>query len=108
MFASGSAQITPETRQIIQGIAAALEGTEKDVVIAGHTDALPFTSDGYDNWDLSSGRANATRRVLVASGLKPGRIAGVSGLADTEPLLPQRPEAPDNRRVSITVLYPEG
>ncbi|MHA6327052.1 flagellar motor protein MotB [Roseivivax sp. CAU 1753] len=107
MFASGSARINNETRLIIEGIAKALEGVESSLVIAGHTDALPFTSEGYDNWDLSSERANATRRVLVAAGLEPMRIAGVSGLADTEPLLPERPDAPDNRRVSITVLYPE-
>jgi hypothetical protein len=34
-----------------------------------------------------------------------GRIASVEGKADREPLLKNNPEAPANRRLSITLLY---
>ncbi len=107
MFESGSARINRDTRLIIQSVATALANLPNDVMILGHTDALRFASEGYDNWDLSSERANATRRVLVAAGLDPDRIKGVSGLAHTDPLVPAQPEAPENRRISISVRYPE-
>jgi chemotaxis protein MotB len=107
MFASGSSRISDEARQIVDTVARALMALPNKVLISGHTDAVPFSGAGYDNWDLSAERANATRRLLLASGVEERRIARVSGLADTDPLIPERPDAPENRRVSIKLLYPE-
>ena len=42
--------------------------------------------------------------AMVASGLDPARIAEVVGRADAEPLLPDRPDDPRNRRISIVLL----
>lgn len=61
----------------------------------------------YDNWDLSSDRANATRRVFESSGVSLDRIIRVSGLADTQALVPENPEDPSNRRISVLLKYNE-
>lgn len=79
------------------------------IEVAGHTDAKPFANlSGYGNWELSSDRANAARRALVEMGLADARIDKVVGRAATVPLFPDAPEAPGNRRLSITLLRGTG
>ena len=105
MFASGSDQLSPEARRLLELVAAAVASGTDRLSIRGHTDSRPFASgSGSDNWLLSSDRANATRQALMALGLPPGRIAEVIGKADTEPRLPERPDDPGNRRISILLL----
>jgi chemotaxis protein MotB len=74
------------------------------LAIAGHTDGSPPSNPRQSNWELSADRANASRRVLQASGVPSARISSVSGKADSEPLFPDDPTLPGNRRVSITLL----
>ncbi|HEY0526862.1 MAG TPA: OmpA family protein, partial [Stellaceae bacterium] len=56
------------------------------------------------NWELSSDRANASRRALVQGGLPAERVARVVGMADREPLIADQPASPRNRRISIVLL----
>lgn len=108
MFASGSARIDSRTRDLIRVIGDAIADMKNDIVITGHTDAVPFTNSvGYSNWELSADRANATRRVLIDTGVSPTRIKRISGLASTEPLNIADPKAPENRRISVLMVYPE-
>ncbi|MGC9370092.1 MAG: flagellar motor protein MotB [Paracoccaceae bacterium] len=108
MFESGSAHIEDKTRDLIRIISEAIADLPNPVVISGHTDAVPFSRRaGYSNWELSADRANATRRVMVASGVSPARVARISGLADTMPLNAEDPEAPENRRISVLLEYPD-
>ena len=74
------------------------------ISIAGHTDAAPFPGPERTNWELSAERANAARRELEADGLAPDRMVRVEGLAAIDPLLPQTPLDPRNRRIAVTVL----
>lgn len=72
---------------------------------AGDADSQPFRrKDGYSNWELSSDRAQASRRVLVDVGLDPERIASVEGRASRDPLLPDDTRSQRNRRISILLL----
>ena len=108
MFATGSARIQDRTRELLRIIADAVVELPNEMTISGHTDSVPYTrSATYSNWELSADRANATRRVLLANGVSPERITRISGLADTAPLNPEMPDAPENRRISVTVQYPE-
>jgi len=108
MFNSGSAQIGAPVRDLIAIVGQAVAGIPNDIVISGHTDAVPYTNDvAYGNWELSTDRANATRRLLIAAGVNPNRITRISGLADTEPLNPENPDAPENRRISVLLAYPD-
>jgi chemotaxis protein MotB len=94
------------TQKLLQQVAATLKDLPNKISITGHTDSMPFRGgpNGYGNWELSGDRAQASRRVLVAGGLDPSRIAAVAGRADRDPLLPEDPTSPRNRRISIVLL----
>ena len=104
LFDSGSAHLKPYTLSILKEIATELGKLPNRVVIGGHTDSVAYPSQAYTNWELSAERANAARRVLQASGLRPGQIQRVTGYADAIPLEGKAPEDPQNRRISIIVL----
>ena len=108
MFALGSSRVETRTRDLIRIVGEAVGDLTQNLAITGHTDALPFTRQlGYGNWELSADRANATRRVLIDTGVSPARITRITGLADTDPLIPEDPRAAQNRRISIQLLYPD-
>lgn len=105
-FETGSAVPPPSARRLLTLIAGELGRLANPVVIEGHTDVRPFQGKGgYSNWELSTDRANAARRVMEAAGLRPGQVAEVSGYAATRLRDPKRPASPVNRRVSILIPY---
>lgn len=107
MFARGSSRVDARTRSLIRIIGEAIMDLPNPIVISGHTDSVPFSSNqGYSNWELSADRANATRRVLIDTGVSPARITRISGLAATEPLTPETPDAAENRRITVLLSYP--
>src|ERR1700737_1357074 len=105
VFARGSKVPTDRTRRLIQKLAAPLRATPLRVSIVGHTAAgfVPARSD-YGAFDLSADRANAVRQILEREGLPPSHIFAVSGKADSQPLFPDDPTLPANRRVTITLM----
>ena len=103
-FASGSAELTENARQILTEIARGICELPNPIFMGGHTDRRVFPNGStYTNWELSADRANAARRFLERSCVKPEQIRRVIGYADTELLYPSDPFAPANRRISITV-----
>ncbi len=105
MFPIGSDEMYAHTRRLLEVVVAAVAGTANRLSVRGHTDSLAFApGSGSDNWRLSADRANATRLAMLAAGLDPARVAEVVGRADAEPLLPDRPDDPRNRRISIVLL----
>lgn len=105
MFPSGSAHMLPHTKELLAKILQVIQTLPNNIAILGHTDSAPYQGDnGYSNWELSTDRANASRRALMEAGFPASRIVRVSGMADTEPLLPEDPAAPQNRRISILIL----
>ena len=73
--------------------------------IEGHTDSQPYTSPTYGNWELSSDRANAARRVMQANGIGADQVTQVRGFADQRLRKPDAPLDPANRRISLIVQY---
>ena len=105
MFALGSTDMNDSAKKLMGLVAQAIAKLPNKITITGHTDSTPFQRPGVmDNWDLSTQRANASRRALAAAGLPDDRIATVTGKADTEPFMPDDLKNPRNRRVSIVVL----
>ncbi len=105
MFPRGGSQMYPHTRELLAKVVAAIRGLPHELSVAGYTDATPYASDrGYSNWELSTDRANASRRAMVELGLPHDRITRVVGRADTDLLVPEDPTSPRNRRISITLL----
>jgi chemotaxis protein MotB len=106
MFDSGSAVVKPYMRELLREIGHVLSDVPNRITLEGHTDAQPFSGGerGYSNWELSSDRANASRREIVAGGLPEDRMLLVQGLASSNLFVPAEPSHPMNRRISIIVM----
>ena len=105
-FPSGIAEPTGEGEEILVLLAGELSKLPNTLSVEGHTDSRPFSMKGvYTNWELSSDRANAARRLMQAHGIRPGQVSQVRGFADQRLRKPKDPEDPSNRRISVIVQY---
>jgi len=104
MFESSGTAMSDSMKKILAMVTTAIKPLPNKLSIRGHTDATPFRGWQHDNWDLSSDRANASRREILNDGFNPDRIGNVVGRADREPLLPKDPKNAQNRRISIILL----
>src|SRR6266403_3235198 len=105
MFADGSKVPYDRTRRLIEKLAVPLKSTPLRISIVGHTAAGFVPARGeYGAGDLSADRANAVRQILEREGLPPSHIFAVAGKADSQPLFPDDPTLPANRRVTITLM----
>ncbi len=106
MFPLGSAVPYDHTRKLMQLVAQVVQRLPNKIAVTGHTDATPFAraNGSYGNWELSTDRANSSRRTLIEAGLPEDRISRVVGKADQEPLFADNPFDPRNRRISIVLL----
>jgi chemotaxis protein MotB len=105
-FQSGSATPSGAARELIATLSEQLGSLPNEVLIEGHTDSRPFSSRaGYSNWELSTDRANAARRLMETGGLHSGQVVQVRGFADHQLRDHEHPEAAANRRISVIVRY---
>jgi chemotaxis protein MotB len=105
MFPEGSLHPNERTRLVLVALAPTLRRLPNRLSLTGHTTTTrPGLVQAVDSWSLTAGRALAVREILSAAGLPHDRIASVVGRADTEPLFPDNPYIPPNRRVTITLL----
>ncbi len=105
MFDVGSAKLRDYTTAILRELAKYLASVPNRISLTGHTDIRAYAGmDGYSNWELSSDRANAARRALVAGGLPMDKISRVVGLSSSVLFDKNDPENPINRRISIVVM----
>jgi len=102
MFDPGATQPNARGRRLLSAVAGAVAQLPNRITIAGHTDGVPAPG-GADNWEISADRANAARSILQRNGVPQDRIFQVAGRADAEPLYPDDPEQPGNRRIAITL-----
>lgn len=109
MFDLGTTAFAGEASTLIGLVAGSIAEVDNPIMIRGHTDSLPFGDPrAMNNWMLSSGRAEATRRRLLAGGVKEASFERIEGVADREPLIRENPSDPRNRRVAVTLLYRRG
>lgn len=104
-FESGSAAPTEFGREMLALLANEVGKLPNRLTMEGHTDSKPFPGDNYSNWELSSDRANAARRWMAQNGIRSDQVSQVRGFADQSLRLPNAPEDPSNRRVSMIILY---
>lgn len=102
MFRGGTAELNDYARQMLHRAAKQLVGTRSRIAIEGHTDSVGGQSEA--NWQLSARRALAARAALADAGLTPDRFGEVVAKAGSEPVYPDRPDLPENRRITIIVL----
>jgi chemotaxis protein MotB len=105
-FESGNSQPSGQGREMLAKLAEELGKLQNKVLLEGHTDARPFTKTaGYSNWELSSDRANAARRLMEQHGLGTDQITQVRGYAAQKLRDISDPGAASNRRISLIVQY---
>ena len=106
MFAVGTDRLLPQAWALMGEVAKVAAAVPNGVIVRGHTDALPYAAGRtVNNWTLSSGRAEATRRALAEQGVAPNRFVRIEGVADREPFIPSDRYDPRNRRMSITLAW---
>ena len=101
MFASASAEPVPKMVGLMEKIGRLLKAEKGKITLRGFTDNRPFKSDTYDNWRLSSARADMAHYMLVRGGLDDARIDRIEGYADRHPKNPKDPGGAENRRIEI-------
>ena len=105
-FDSGSAAPNGVGKELILRLAKELGSLPNDLLIEGHTDSKPYSGKAeYSNWELSADRANAARRLMEQSGVRPGQVVQVRGFADHNLRDKASPDAASNRRISVIVRY---
>ncbi len=105
MFPSGSSRMYEHTHKLLKQVANAIKDMPNKLAISGHTDATPYPRDTiFGNWELSTERANASRRVLRDEGIDETRFETVVGKADRDLYDKNHPRSPQNRRISIILL----
>ena len=106
MFVEGTAEPYDYTKLMLSVVAGVLANLPNKLAVGGHTHAVPFRgpSPAYTNWELSTDRANVTRRSIVDEGINEKRLKRVAGYAAQELLVVDNPADPRNTRISIIVL----
>ncbi len=106
MFDLASSDLKPYTKLILREIGPVLNRVENRVSLSGHTDATPYAGGdkGFGNWELSTNRANASRREMIIGGLDDRKVMRVVGFASTVLFDKEKPTNAINRRISIVVM----
>jgi len=104
-FETGQSSPTETGKSLLEELARQLGKMQNGVLIEGHTDSQSYTNPNYTNWELSADRANAARRIMDTTGLRPNQVGQVRGFADQQLRVPDQPQDPSNRRISIIVRY---
>jgi len=107
-FESASSKPTDSAREILTALAGEVGKLPNRVSIEGHTDSRPFGANAnYSNWELSTDRANACRRLMQQNGLRGDQVAEVRGFADQSLRDKSDPTDASNRRITLLVKYME-
>lgn len=106
-FEIGTAEMKPKAKKLVEKIGKEISKLPNKIIVEGHTDSRQFNNigTGYTNFELSSERALAAKRVLVSGGLTERQIDEVRGYADTRLRDKNNPLSYLNRRISITVKF---
>ena len=104
MFDPGSAKPTPRAEILLRAVARIASRLPNRITISGHTSANSDGSKSPGDWRLSAARADAARQVMQDAGVDPDRVYQVAGKAASDPLFPDDPALPGNRRIAIVLL----
>jgi len=106
-FEIGTAELKEKAKRLLEKIGREVSKLPNKIIVEGHTDSRQYHNigTGYTNFELSSERALAAKRSLVAGGLKETQISEIHGYADTKLLNKQDPLDASNRRISVTLKF---
>lgn len=106
MFEQNSARPNERARVLLRAISTVINRLPNRISITGHTSAVAGSgrASAAGDWPLSSNRADASRQILQQSGVDPDRVYSVAGKAGSDPIYPDDPALPGNRRIAIVLL----
>jgi chemotaxis protein MotB len=105
-FDSGSAKISTDGADLLIALAQELGKLQNSLAMEGHTDSKQYPeASTYGNWELSTDRANAARRLVTQHGIRQDQVTQVRGFADQRLRKKDAPLDPSNRRISLIVQY---
>jgi chemotaxis protein MotB len=105
-FDSGSAKISADGAELLDALAEELGKLPNTLAMEGHTDSKQYPGGStYGNWELSTDRANAARRLMTQHGIRQDQVTQVRGFADQRLRKKDAPLDPSNRRISLIVQY---
>lgn len=106
-FEIGSARLNPNAEQILMQIGKDVIRLPNKIVVEGHTDSRTYIGAriGYDNFDLSTERANSAKLALSKGGVNENQIDEIRGYADKRLRDFKDPFSIVNRRISIILKY---
>jgi chemotaxis protein MotB len=105
-FDSGSTKISSDGIELLGALGGELGKLPNTIAMEGHTDSKPYSAAStYTNWELSSDRANAARRLMLLHGIRTDQVTQVRGFADQRLRKKEAPLDPSNRRISLIVQY---
>ena len=105
-FDVGGQEPNENGKQLLLLLAEQLGKLPNQISIEGHTDSKPYAGNAeYSNWELSTDRANAARRLMQEEGLRENQVSQVRGYADQMLRNHEDPLDASNRRISVIVQY---
>ncbi|MFI4918028.1 MAG: flagellar motor protein MotB [Legionellales bacterium] len=105
MFSTGKTDFQAYAANIMQWLTKELDKTPRKITVIGHTDTEIYNSaSNYTNWELSTDRASATRRLLINAGMDKDRVLRVQGAGSSSLLFKNDGLNPANRRIEIIIL----
>jgi chemotaxis protein MotB len=107
MFGVGSAVPQPELVRAMDAVGKVVKSRAGHIIVRGHTDARPYRNGAYDNWRLSSDRAQMAYYMLTRGGAPAARFTRIEGYADRDLRDPAHPLAAVNRRLEILIEEPK-
>ena len=104
MFNQGATQPNERAKLLLRAVSKIINQLPNRISIYGHTSASSGGVKPESDWALSAARADSSRKVLQGAGVDADRVYQVSGKANSEPLYPDDPMLPGNRRIAIVLL----
>ncbi|WP_311406631.1 OmpA family protein [Liquorilactobacillus uvarum] len=108
LFASGSADLTPEVQQSLEGLSPHLQVLSNNpVIIAGYTDNVPIRKNGRfaSNWNLSAERAISVMNFFVSKKVFSENNVSIQAYGENKPKASNDTSdgRAQNRRVEVII-----
>ena len=105
MFDEGSAKPNPRAELVLRAVAKIANNLPNRINVYGHTSLGTAGQPGVGDRVLSAARANAATDVMRGAGVQSDRVYLTGGKAASDPLYPDDPILPGNRRIEIILLH---
>jgi chemotaxis protein MotB len=107
LFAKDSVALSERARETLMAFCRIMRNVPIPIYVEGHTDNLPSTIEGEDNWNISIGRALAVLNFFVGEGELDATILAAYGYAGFKPMVANNSPAnrAKNNRVDLVLDF---